>query len=36
MTRAKELLILSGGTDVEQLAVPAPGRPADRLDRPRR
>ena len=36
MTRARELLILSGGTDVGQVARRAPRRPADRLDRPRR
>ena len=36
MTRARELLILSGGTDVDQVAGAAPRRPADRLDRPRR
>ena len=35
MTRARELLILSGGTDIDEVAGAAPRRPADRLDRPR-
>ena len=35
MTRARELLILSGGTDVDQVAGARARRPADRLDRPR-